>query len=241
MYYNKNQIGHIPEKRKGEVKKCKRVVYYARVSTEEEKQKNALETQCYELEEFIKNNKKEAWTLVDNYVDEGKTATTIKAREDFMRLMADMETDKFDVVVIKILDRGWRNSYDWKVFEKMLIIHSKKLFIYTRNAYYDYTNPMDFLATGMEAQFAEWFSVNQSVKMNNAHNTRMKKGTVVTNGKLWGYNQVNAQLVINKEEAEIVRFIFEEYADGKGFRTIAKELDKMGIKIRKVILSHLLL
>ena len=210
-----------------------RVVYYARVSTEEEKQKNALETQCYELEEFIKNNKKEEWTLVDKYVDEGKTATTTKVREDFMRLLADMQANKFDVIVIKILDRGWRNSYDWKVFEKMLIANTKKLFIYTRNAYYDYTNPMDFLATGMEAQFAEWFSVNQSVKMNSAHKTRMKKGTVVTNGKLWGYNQVNAQLVINKEEAEIVRFIFEEYADGKGFRTIAKELDKMGIKNQK--------
>jgi site-specific DNA recombinase len=46
---------------------------------------------------------------------------------------------------------------------------------------------------------------------------------------MWGYDQKDGQLFINEKEAEIVRFIFEQYADGKGFRKIIKELDKMGI------------
>jgi site-specific DNA recombinase len=215
--------------RKGDIKMV-RVVDYCRVSTEEEKQINALQTQQEEHEEFIKNY--EGWVLVDRYIDEGKSATTTKGRNDFKRLLADMEKDKFDVILIKIIDRGWRNSLDWKLFEKMLIVNKKQLFIKSRNAFYDFNNPTDYMATGFEAQFAEWSSINQSIKMNQAHQTRMKKGTVVTNGKLWGYNQVNSKLEINEEEAEIIRYIFNSYITGKGFRTIANELNEKGIKNR---------
>jgi site-specific DNA recombinase len=205
-----------------------RVVDYSRVSTEEEKQKNSLKVQQEENEEFIK--KQDNWILVDRYIDEGKSATTTEGRDDFKRLLADMERDKFDIILIKIIDRGWRNSLDWKLFEKLLITNKKQLFIKSRNAFYDFNNPTDYMATGFEASFAEWSSINQSIKMNQAHQTRMNKGTVVTNGKLWGYNQVNSQLEINEQEAEIVRYVFNAYIIGKGFRIIAKELDEMGIK-----------
>ncbi len=205
-----------------------RVVDYSRVSTEEEKQMNALQTQQQENEDFVK--KQENWVLVDRYIDEGKSATTIEGRNDFKRLLADIQQDKFDIVLIKIIDRGWRNSLDWKLFEKLLRTHKKQLFIRTRNAFYDYTNPVDRMATSFEAEFAEWSSVNQSIKMNEAHQTRMNKGTVVTNGKLWGYNQVDAKLEINEQEAEIVRYVFDAYIQGKGFRTISNELNKQGVK-----------
>ena len=77
--------------------------------------------------------------------------------------------------------------------------------------------------------FAEWHSRNLSKKINNAHKTRMKKGTVVTNGKLWGYDQVNADLVINEREAEVVKLVFDLYIQGKGFRTIVQDLTVRGI------------
>ena len=209
-----------------------RVVYYSRVSTEEEKQKNALKFQCLENEEFI--SKQKDWQLVDSYIDEGKTATTVSGRDEFKRLIEDLKNDKFDIVLIKILDRGWRNSLDWKLFEKLLMVSKKRLFIRTRNAFYDYTNPSDYLATGMEAYFAEYNSLNQSIKMNNAHQRRMSKGSsVITNGKLWGYDQENGKLIINEKEAEIVKYVFEAYADGKGFRIIANELNDMGVKNQK--------
>jgi DNA invertase Pin-like site-specific DNA recombinase len=61
----------------------------------------------------------------------------------------------------------------------------------------------------------------------------MKKGTVVTNGKMWGYNQVNSNLEINEEEAEIVRFVFDSYIEGKGFREILYDLTVKGITNKK--------
>ena len=40
-------------------------------------------------------------------------------------------------------------------------------------------------------------------------------------------------LVINKEEAESVRFIFNEYANGKGYKAITNKLNKLGYKTKK--------
>lgn len=208
-----------------------RVVYYARVSTEEEKQLNALQIQCLELEEYIA--KQNGWKLVDKYIDEGKTGTSTKTRKDFLRLLKDMSADKFDVVVIKLIERGWRNSYDWKLFERELVITKKQLFLKMRGSFYDFYNDSDYMVTNMEAQFAEWFSRQQSKKMSDAHKTRMEKGlSVVTNGKLWGYKQVDGRLEINEKEAEIVRYVFQRYIARVGLRTIAKELEAKGIRSR---------
>ena len=65
-----------------------RVVYYARVSTEEEKQLNALQKQTQELEQLIKQNLD--WVLIDKYIDEGKSGTTTKNRNQYNQLFNDL-------------------------------------------------------------------------------------------------------------------------------------------------------
>jgi len=206
----------------------KRVVYYARVSTEEEQQASALQIQCAENEEFIRGRSN--WQLVDKYIDEGKSGTTTAGRKEFLRMISDMKQDKFDIILIKQIDRGWRNLADWKTFERILLESGKMLFIRLRNEYYNVEDDGNYISTTMDSMFAEWYSRNLSRKMNNAHKTRMKKGTVVTNGKLWGYDQVNGDLVINVGEANVVRQVFNMYVNGKGFRTISLELETLGFK-----------
>lgn len=56
------------------------VVYYARVSTEEEGQLNALKSQIEMIEEHIASQCD--WYLVDCYVDEGKSGTTTKGKDE---------------------------------------------------------------------------------------------------------------------------------------------------------------
>ena len=71
----------------------KRVVCYCRVSTEEEKQLNALQKQIEELEQFVNN--KIDWELIDTYVDEGKSGTSTKGRPSYQKL--------FDYIFILII------------------------------------------------------------------------------------------------------------------------------------------
>ena len=54
-----------------------RAVFYARVSTEEEKQLNAIEKQIDENREIIRNR---GWVLTDEYIDKGITGTQAKKK-----------------------------------------------------------------------------------------------------------------------------------------------------------------
>ena len=202
-----------------------RVVYYGRVSTEETNQLLALSRQKEELEDFIASN--DEWKLVDEYVDEGKSGTSDKGRKQYQRLYEDLETDNFDIVVIKDISRLNRDTLNWYKFIDRLVKNEKKLFFYDEKSYY---SPDDQLLTGIRALIAAQFSRDLSKKINMANKQRAHKGRAVTNGKMWGYNQFDGQLTIDEEQAYVVRRVFDMYINGLGFRSIVKELTKLGIR-----------
>lgn len=204
-----------------------RAVYYARVSTEEEKQVNALAKQCEEAEHCITSHN---WLLVDRYIDEGKSGTTSKKRDEYNRLYEDLELNKFDVVVIKSQDRLMRNVKDWYIFIDKMVKNGKKLYFYLDNKWYESD---DALITGIKAILAEEYSRELSKKINNSNRRRQQTGTsIITNGKLWGYDQKNGELTVNEEEAKVVRRIFELYISGLGCRGIRKKLTEEGYLTR---------
>lgn len=204
-----------------------KAVYYARVSTEEEKQMNALAKQCDEAIRCISSNK---WILVDQYIDEGKSGTTSQRRNEYNRLYEDLETDKFDVVVIKSQDRLMRNVKDWYIFIDKMVKNGKRLYFYLDNKWYESD---DALITGIKAILAEEYSRELSKKINNSNKRRQQSGTsIITNGKLWGYNQKDGELTINEDEAKVVRRIFELYISGLGCRGIRKKLTEEGYLTR---------
>jgi DNA invertase Pin-like site-specific DNA recombinase len=202
-------------------------VFYCRVSTEEESQANALINQIQEAKNCIINNE---WNEVDSYIDEGKSGTQTKKRDEYNRLLNDMETSKFDLIVIKSQDRLNRNTKDWYLFIDKLVTNNKKLYFYLDNKYY---TPDDALITGIKAILAEDYSRELSKKLNNAHRGRQANGTsVVITSNTWGYDKVNKKVVINEKEAEIVKLIYDLCIKGYGSRTISKELSNKGIKSR---------
>lgn len=201
-----------------------RAVTYCRVSTEEETQKNALGSQ---IKEAVHAIEEKDWILVDQYIDEGKSGTTTKHRDEYNRLCRDIERDIFDVVVIKSQDRLMRNTLEWYIFIDRLNKNGKKLFFYLDNRFYD---PGDSLIVGIKAILAEEYSRDLSKKINNAHKNRQKEGKVISiTSKTWGYDKKGKEVVINKEEAEVVRYIYDLCIQGYGSRLISKALQSKGI------------
>lgn len=92
---------------------CVRAVFYARVSTQEEEQLKALPKQVEECKDIIASK---GWRLIDGYVDEGKSGTKKDGRKAYIKLLEDMQEDKFDIVVVKSQDRLQRNTFDWYKF-----------------------------------------------------------------------------------------------------------------------------
>ena len=204
--------------------KTYKVVFYARVSTEEEKQLNALEKQVEELSEFIKYQPN--WILVDSYVDEGRTGTMTKGRHEYNRLYEDMLTDKFDIVVMKNIERMNRNTGNYYQFINRITTENKKLYLYLDRKFY--TSEHAFI-NGIKAMMAEEDSRKLTKKINSAANRSIKGGVAYGNGRIYGYDKIPRSYVINEEEAVIVRKIFNWYVNGYGFRTIQKKLTEIGV------------
>lgn len=203
----------------------KRVVYYARVSTLEESQLNAIESQIVQLEKFIGEDSD--WELVDKYVDKGKSGTTDKGRTQYNRLFADIALDKFDVIVVKDESRLNRNMLNFYQILNEIIINEKKLYFYLERKFYDANDDM---IVGIKALMAKDYSRDLSKKINDAHKQRQSNGKPCTSGLILGYDIVNKDLVVNEGQAKTVRFIYEKYVEGNGFRVISKLLFEKGIK-----------
>ena len=146
-----------------------RAVFYARVSTAEEEQLNAIELQ---IEENRNTITKHGWKKVDEYIDRSKSGTMVKGRDEYQRLYEDLLGDAFDVVVIKDQERLMRNTLDWYLFINRLVQTGKILYMYLEDKFY---SPDDALITGIKAIIAEEFSRNLSKKLHNYHDGRIEK------------------------------------------------------------------
>ena len=206
----------------------KRAVIYCRVSTQEQTQRDALAVQVQEAQNAVKSNE---WVLVDQYI-EMESGTTKHGRSEYMRLLDDIkDKNKFDIIVIKSLDRLNRSAKNWYLFVEELVNNDKLLYIYMDRAFY---KTDDRLISGVKAILAEQYSRDLSSKINNAHEYRQKNGTtVLINNNTYGYvKNPDKSVSIHPEEAKMIRKIYRLAAQGCGSRTISKILYQDGIRNR---------
>lgn len=207
-----------------------RAVFYARVSTQEEQQLKALPKQVQENKDVIASK---GWELVDQYIDEGKSGTTIKRRDEYQRLLDDMDSGKFDIVVVKDQERLQRRTRDWYLFVDKVVLNKLKVYFYLENSWY---SPDNALITGIKAIMAEEYSRNLSKKMNNSNRRRIEKArngeriSAMGNGQTYGFNIVDGKWVIDEKQAEIVRKMYELYLELHSLRKVRNALNELGYR-----------
>lgn len=203
-----------------------RAVFYARVSTEEEKQLNAIEKQIEENREVIE---KKGWILVDEYIDKGITGTQAKKRNEYIRMLDDIKKNKFDVIVSKDQSRLQRNTMDWYIFLNDIVQNQKKLYLYLENTFFD---PKDKFIFGIKAMMAEEYSRDLSKKGNAAVKRRQEKGKPIITNRTWGFKNIDGEILIDEDEAKMITQIYQLFADGFGGRVVARTLRDEGIRNR---------
>ena len=87
-----------------------RVVYYARVSTDSERQLNSLDNQLNYYENYIKS--KPNWLFIRGYVDEGISGVSVQKRISFKQMIEDAKLNKFDLIITKEVSRFARDLED---------------------------------------------------------------------------------------------------------------------------------
>ena len=188
-----------------------RVTYYARVSSESDEQLNSLGNQITYYEDLIKRNAN--WTFVPGYIDEGLSGISTKKRENFNRMIEDSAEDKFDLVITKEISRFARNTLDSIQFTRKLLQNG--VGVYFQN---DNINTLDEdseLRLSIMSSIAQDELRKLSSRVKFGHAQAIKDGVVLGNNRIFGYQKDHGRLVIDEDEAPMVRELFELYATGK--------------------------
>ena len=185
-----------------------RVTFYARVSTEKDAQVNSLENQVSYYPDFIKRHPN--WTFVPGYVDEGLTAITTKKRENFHSMIADAERGMFDLIITKEITRFARNTLDSIQYTRDLLTCGVGVFFQNDNINtFDEDSELRLTIMSGIAQ-DEVRKLSSRVRF--GHEQAIRNGVVLGNGRMFGYDKEHKRLVINEEEAQMIRELFELYA-----------------------------
>ncbi len=187
-----------------------RVTFYARVSSESDEQLNSLGNQVSYYEEFIRKNS--AWEYVPGYIDEGLSAATTKKREDFHRMVEDGKAGLFDLIITKEITRFARNTLDSILYTRELLSAGVGVFFQNDNINtFDEDSELRLTIMSGIAQ-DELRKLSSRVKF--GHAQAIKKNVVLGNSRIFGYVKDGGRLVIDEDEAPMVRELFELYATG---------------------------
>ena len=185
-----------------------RVTYYARVSSESDEQLNSLGNQIRYYEDFIRKNA--AWTFVPGYIDEGLSGISTKRRENFNRMVDDAEAGKFDLVITKEISRFARNTLDSIQYTRQLLNAGVGVFFQNDNINtFDEDSELRLSIMSSIAQ-DELRKLSSRVKF--GHQQAIKQNVVLGNSRIFGYVKDDGRLVIDEEQAVMVRALFELYA-----------------------------
>ena len=185
-----------------------RVTFYARVSSESDEQLNSLGNQITYYEDLIKRNTH--WTFVPGYIDEGLSAATTKKRENFNRMIDDAAQDKFDLVLTKEISRFARNTLDSIQFTRQLLGCGVGVFFQNDN--------INTLDEDSELRLSIMSSIAQdelrklSSRVKFGHQQAIKNSVVLGNNRIFGYQKDRGRLIIDEEQAVMVRELFALYA-----------------------------
>ena len=190
----------------------RRVVFYGRVSTEHEAQISALENQMqwYDNEANRHGN----WLVLKKYIDEGITGTQAKKRPAFLQMIQDAKQKKFDLIVTREVCRFARNTVDTLVVTRELKNYGVEVYFVVDNIW-----TMDGdgeLRLTIMATLAQEESRRTSERVRAGQKISRDKGVLYGNGNILGYDRDKntGTYIINPEQAETVRMIYDLYASG---------------------------
>lgn len=207
----------------------KNVAAYARVSMETERLHHSLAAQVSYYSALIQKNPE--WEYVGVYADEGISGTAASKRPEFMRMIADCEAGKIDIILTKSISRFARNTVD--LLET--VRHLKDLGIEVRfeKEHIDSLSGDGEVMLTLLASFAQ--EETRSISDNVKWGTRKRFEQGIPNGKfrIFGYEWKDDQLVIVPEEAEVVKRIYQNFLDGKSRLETERELEAESIRTRQ--------
>ena len=206
----------------------RRVAAYARVSTLTDEQYTSYEAQVSYYKKFIQE--RNDWTYIDVYADEGLSGTSTKKRTQFTQMITDALEGKIDLIITKSISRFARNILDTIFYVRKL--KDKGIEVYFEKENLWTLDPKSELILTSMASIAqeESRSISQNVTWGKRVSFQQGKVSFAYKNFL-GYKKVDDKLVIDEDQAVIVRLIYQMFlVEGKTASGIANYLKAQHIK-----------
>ncbi|HHA9954230.1 TPA: recombinase family protein [Staphylococcus aureus] len=207
----------------------KRIGAYIRVSTERQVEGYSIEGQITQIEQYCQFN---GYELVDIYADRGISGKSMN-RPELQRMLNDAKNGKLDCVMVYKTNRLARNTSDLLTIVEEL--HRQNVEFFSLSERMEVKNSTGKLMLQILASFSEFERNTILENIYTGQHQRALEGYYQGNLPL-GYNNIpdnKKELMINQHEANIVKYIFESYAKGHGYRKIANALNHKGYVTKK--------
>ena len=196
-------------------------VIYARYSSHGQ-QEQSIDGQLRDCHTFAD---RQGYTTIGEYIDRALTGRN-DDRPDFQKMLSDAKKKQFKYIIVWKLDRFARNRYDSAVHKAEL----KKFGVRVISATENITDePEGIMLEGLLESLAEYYSANLSKHVRRGQRESVLAGTYTGGIPPFGFKVENKKLVADDERAPIIRYVFEQYANGVSKKQIIDELNQRGI------------
>jgi len=209
-------------------KQKRKVAAYVRVSTDSEEQEGSFEFQYNYFTRYI--NSRDDYELVDVYADEGITGLNTKKRKGFKEMMTAAKAGEIDLIIVKSLSRFTRNVEDFCKYTDLLKEYGCE--VYFQEEAMSSFDEKAVMIMQIFASIAQEQSRTTSANVTWGLRKRYEEGKVsLAYSSFLGYDKgEDGNMIINEEQAKIVRLIYSLFMHGYSFASICRELENRKIK-----------
>ena len=203
------------------IRTANKVALYARFSSDNQRSES-IDAQIRAMQAYCKQHN---FVIVETYIDEAKSATTDR-RPAFQQMICDSSAHTFNILLVHKLDRFARNRYDSAVYKRELKKNGVTVYSVLENLD---NSPESIMMEAVLEGMSEYYSQNLAREvMKGLRETAIQckhTGGIPPLG--YDVDPDSRKLIINKDEAEAVKIIFDMYSAGCGYSAILDKLHEL--------------
>jgi len=210
-----------------------RIGGYFRISQEDRRagESASITSQRALIKDFIKHKEEFINADISEYVDDGLSGATT-ARENYTKMMRDIENGTINCIIVKDLSRIGRNMLETDELLMVYLVERNVRFISLGEGYDSFINPLSVLELATINLFNQDYLRDLAEKSTSNRLIKVKRGEHVSGYATYGYVKSKTEknrLVVDPEAAGHIRLIFSLVIEGKVLREVAEILNAQGI------------
>jgi site-specific DNA recombinase len=218
-------------------RKFLRCAVYTRKSSEHglEQDFNSLDAQREAAEAYIKSQAHEGWRLVKGRYDDGGLSGGTLERPALQSLLDDIRIRKIDVVVVYKVDRLTRSLADFAKLVELFEAHGVSFVAVTQQ--FNTTTSMGRLTLNVLLSFAQFERELAGERIRDKFAASRRKGMWMGGTIPLGYDVNDRKLIIDADEADRVRLIFQRYLTLGCISKLREDLEQRGVRSKQRVLT----